>query len=221
MKKTFLLCAIIIALLFVACEKEKEFVTYSFTSDDRLKLLLHYIEGKFFSFGDDERKFKVIGIRQLVRQNVDFAGKSGTDKHYFYYEEKQITLEDYESGRQYTLRIRRYPINVQEAEDNPYKKYPSRLSLNIDGHRYPYNVYDVSKNRYSESFSYGDATTTLSANGLTFTKVHILDRSRYRDDWQGYFGSMFNEAYYTYFDEDYGIVGFDSFAGTQLRLENK
>lgn len=34
-------------------------------------------------------------------------------------------------------------------------------------------------------------------------------------------GGTFNEAKYTYYDENYGIVGFDSYDGCQWRLKNQ
>jgi len=229
MKKTILLTLssiTIIVFICMACVIEEEIdkkllVTYSFTTDDQRYLLSHYTEGKVFSFGEDDKKFKVVGVERQIRQYAESGGKSGGAKYYFYYEEKRIILEDYSEGKRYTLMIRKYPIDFAKAINNPDIICPSQLSLLISGDSH-YDAYG----RCRVGFIYGDSTTTLTVNDLVFTKVRILDRICVYDYQNGVLdkgcvGSMFNEARYTYFDEEYGFVGFDNFDGTQLRLENE
>jgi hypothetical protein len=107
-----------------------------------------------------------------------------------------------------------------EAKDNPYKKFPTKLSFRIEGDNHKYDYYGMLPARF---YYYDDPTTTLSVNGFTYTKVHILDRSNILSHHGGIHdgccGSMFNEAKYTYYDEDYGIIGFDDYDGNQWRLE--
>ena len=229
MKKIILiLIPIIIAFVWIACEKEEEcvekkFVTYGFTNDDRTKLLPIYTEGQVFSFGADDRKFEVVEVWHGIRYESTGGGKSGPAKKSFGYEEKQITLKDYESEKLYVIHIKRYPNKekIMSAKFEPCQRFPSQLTLQIRGDNSRYDYYGMIPVRVY----YDSSTTTLTVNGFTYTKVHILDRSRvynFQQSGDRYcVGSMFNEAQYTYFDEDYGIIGFDSFDGQELRLEKK
>jgi len=192
---------IIIAFVCTACEGEKELVIYRFTNDDQQKLLSHYTKGKIFSFGDDERKFEVVEIQQNITRDFK-GGIQATYNYDFYYEQKRIILKEYVDGGRYVFVIHRYPINVEQAKSNPYKIYPSRLIVKFHEGLY---------------INFGDPTTKLSANGLTFEKVHILDRTEFGSSQKG----LFYEAKYIYYDEYYGFVGFNNFDGTQWRLEDK
>ena len=205
------------------CEREKKTVTYCFTSDDQSKLLPHYTNGKIFTFVNsygDERKFEVVEVEQEIIQDYSPGGMGGWERYYYYFEMKKIMLKDYRNEKKYIFKIFRYPIDYLSAQTKSYKKFPSRLILEISSNDSEYAGYGS----LQTSFNYDDPTTTLSSNGLTYKKIHILDRDLKSymglspDHWE-HLGGMFNEAKYTYYDEDYGIAGFDSYDGQQWRLK--
>lgn len=177
----FFLILITIALLLISCKKEKndEIVTYHFTSDDSIKLLPHYVNGKIFTFVNsegDERKFEIINIEQKYSQLSQLGGGIFSPSryyYYFYYEEKIISLKDYKNEKIYCINIWRYPIDVESAKVDIYKKFANRLNMELTSHQdgnYSGSGY------YQMSFYYGTPVITLLSNGLTFNKVHILDR---------------------------------------------
>jgi len=211
-----------ILLVCATCKKEegeKEIVTYRFTNEDQPKLLPHYIIGKFLNFtdGDSVKKIEVIETGQKIIQLLHVGGMYGKDRYLFYYEEKRIILKDYINEKHYTLVIKRYPIDGPGAEANIHKIFSSRLILELTGDSY-YTQYGFRPTW----FNFDDPTTKLSLNGLTFEKIHIMDRSYHaglgirQDDWESRKGIL-NGAKYIYYDENYGIVGFDSFDSQQWR----
>jgi len=209
---------------------EKKMVTYRFTDKDKLKLLPHYTEGKIFTFlnsDKDERKFEVVDIKQEIIQLYLTGGMGGTPHYAFYYEKKRILLKDYRNEKIYFLDIIKYPIDYSSAKTKSHKKFPSRLILESSG--IPYDNEYTGHGFFLLTFNYDEPTTTLSSNGFTYNKVHIIDRNPNKvigagldpDEWANTdFGGTFNMAKYIYFDEDYGIIRFDSYDGQQWRLEN-
>jgi len=213
------LCLVMIGLfLTVSCEKKM--ATYRFTDKDKPKLLPHYIEGKIFTFlnnNGDERKFEVVGIEQKIIQRYSSGGMDGFERYYYYYEKKRILLKDYRNEKKYFLDIFRYPIDDNSARARSHKKFPSHLILEHSS--IPYDSEYVARGLYLFSLNYDDPTSTLSSNGFIYNKVHIIDRDN--GNWVNTdLGGTFNMAKYIYFDEDYGIIGFDSYDGQQWRLEN-
>ena len=218
-------------LAFIGCKekKEKEVVTYRFTNVDQQKLLPHYTNGSIFTFtnsNNEERKFEVVNIEQKVMLYDELGGMGGFYKTFFYYETKRITLKDYRNEKHYVILIYKSPKDFSAAKDNIYKEFPSHLVMEM--YSDPYETEYEAWGRFQHSFYYGTPTISLSSNGRTFKKVHIIERDPKNligmgvnpNEWENTdFGGLFNMAKYTYYDEDYGIVRFETYDGHQWILE--
>ena len=215
--------------LSISCNKV---VTYNFTKDDQSKKLLsHYAKGKVFTLlnnDGDERKFEVVDIEQEIIQLYSSGGMGGIPSSSFYYEKRSIFLKDYRNEKIYYLNIFRYPIDYLSAQAKSYKKFPSHLIL--ENGSIPYDMEYTGHGAFLLSFYYNEPTITLSSNGFTYNKVHIIDRDPKKvvgmgldpDRWTNTdFGGTFNVAKYIYFDEYYGIVGLETYDGSQWRLKNE
>jgi hypothetical protein len=215
MKKGKIIFLIIIALLS-ACKKEddskKTRARYVFTNADQVKLLPHYIKGNILTFvndGGEERQIEVVEIEQLTLMANESGGSVW--RYYFYYEMKRIYIKDLRDGRNYSLIIKRFPKDIEGAKLKMFETFPSHLVLDIadDSHWYPYY--------YPISFFYGNSTTAISINGITYKWVHISDRNYLGETTSG---GTIHDAKYTYFDENYGFIGFDSYDGDKWRIVN-
>jgi len=205
--------------LFLSISCNKEIVTYNFINDDQSKLLHHYTIGKIFTFVNhdgDERQFEVVNVEHKIIQECKSSGISGP-RYYFYYEKKNFELKDFRNENYYNLIIQRYPKDILAAKNNIYKKFPSYLFLKIESYGidgYHDGMYDY-YGMMPVEFSFEEEITTLTINSITYKRVHILFRE---EDCSS--GGTFNEAKYTYYDEDHGFIGFDTYDGHEWRLRN-
>ncbi|MDR1345902.1 MAG: hypothetical protein LBK03_04280 [Bacteroidales bacterium] len=207
--KKLKLALILAAIILLSGGCKKEIVTYRFTEEDKLKLLPHYIEGKIFTFvneNGDTRKFKVVEFKQGIFQEREYRGLGGNDEYYFFYEYKHVDLIDIETQNKFRISIYRKPINIDLAKENLFKELPSQL-LGTIGKSDPFT--------FGIHFIYDGITSTFTFNGITYVNVYELPQKDVKKD-----GGMLIDATITYYDEYQGIIGFDDINNHQWRLKN-
>jgi hypothetical protein len=195
-------------LLLSSCKKET--VTYRFDEEDKIKLLPHYIKGKIFTFANEageERKFKVEEIIQYTKQDFVIGGMMGRDDYYFYYEHKRFNMKDLSTQYTFFISIRRYPINVEQARENIYKKQASHLRVLIGGIELGYY--------FDFDFNLSQTSQPCTFNGITYTDVIVAPNDLIKD-----VGGMLMDAKIVYYDVYQGIVGFDDINNHKWRLVN-
>jgi hypothetical protein len=202
---------LIVALVCLAASCKKEPVTYRFTEEDKLKLLPHYIEGKIFTFANENgetRKFKIEKVYpDQVAQYWLPGGLGGANQEYFFHEYKGFAIIDLTTQNTFGLIIKCFPVNLEEAKLNIYKKFPSLLIGSFDSNL-PYY--------FSIEFEYDMNKTTISINGINYQNIfEILNQNSANKT-----GGMLIDAVKIYFDEYQGLIGFDDYYGKQWRLEN-
>jgi hypothetical protein len=191
-------------LLLNGCKKEP--VTYRFTEEDKLKLLPHYIEGKIFTFvneNEEERKFKVFSIINHVAKLIMPNGMYVADDEYYFYEEKRILLIDLLSQETFRITLRRLPVNGEVARSNIYKIFPSHLCGLICDNFYNYSIDIIYENEQ---------------NSVEINKIYFHNVINLSVNTQVYSGTL-KDASVIYYDEYQGIIGFDDINDHQWRLK--
>jgi hypothetical protein len=204
----------IVALACLAASCKKEPVTYRFTEEDKLKLLPHYIEGKIFTFvneNGEERKFKVEKKYQKIETNHWLGGGCGGNCHdAFYCECIYINFIDLETQHSFYLTMARFPIHVNEAEQDNYQLQPSAL----------FGIFsrDVFQGYYfAIHFNLDETVQTFNFNGIAYNNVIVIHNSKAKNSG----GGMLIDAKTVYYDIYQGLIGFDDINNHQWRLENK
>jgi hypothetical protein len=197
----------IVALVCLAASCKKEPVTYRFAEEDKLKLLPHYIEGKIFTFvneNGDEKGFKVSSIINHMARLIMPNGMYVADDEYYFYEEKRIFLIDLLSQKTFRITLRRLPIDGEKARSDIYKNFPSHLCGLICDNFYNYSV----------DIIYKDEQNSMKINETYFYNVINLNVNT-----QIYSGTL-KDACIIYYDIYQGLIGFDDINNHQWRLKN-
>ncbi|MDR1345903.1 MAG: hypothetical protein LBK03_04285 [Bacteroidales bacterium] len=209
--KKLKLALILAAIILLSGGCKKEIVTYRFTEEDKLKLLPHYIEGKIFTFVNENgetRKFKIGEIKQDFRREFDFGGLGGYNQSYFFHEYKRIKLLDLKTNNTFLIQIWKYPIEINIAKENIYKEYSAHLIGKITSDL-PYY--------FTIEFNYDNSKEIMNINEVIYNNVLSIETNC---DFPNE-GGMLIDAVKIYFDEYQGLIGFDDYYGKQWRLENK
>ena len=105
---------------------------YKFRNSDFDKLLEYNVNDSliFLNQFNEKRKFVVINSNKNKRRySVGMGFFGGGAASYFYYDEKEIELESLDSIHLcFDIRFSRWPINTEEAKEDYYKKFPSKLN---------------------------------------------------------------------------------------------
>jgi hypothetical protein len=213
MMKQIKLITMIVALVCLAASCKKEPVTYRFAEEDKLKLLPHYIEGKIFTFANEngeERKFKVEGIEQDISQYWESGGMMGGDKYYFFCEYKQFELVDLSNQNHFVSGMYSFPVDENKSKENIYKHFPSHL-LGKFGRSSSFLLY-----HFTIDFIFNQPVQTFNFNGIIYNNVIVI----YNEEAENSDGGMLIDAKVVYYDIYQGIIGFDDINNHEWRLKN-
>jgi hypothetical protein len=215
--KQIKLITMIVALVCLAASCKKEPVTYRFAEEDKLKLLPHYIEGKIFTFANEngeERKMKVINVEHGIIQHRTPGGLGGGPDYYYYFEYKYFYMQDPNSNGEFYFLIHRLPINLRLAEENIYKEFPSHSQVT-------FNVTAFLLHYYMQgTFTFNQSITNMTIDNITYEKVHQCEdffkpSNPSNLSLEDYWGIKT-----IYYDEFNGIIGFDDINNHEWRLKN-
>ena len=212
--KILLLLATTIFLLH-SCDKEP--VTYRFSNEDKPKLLSHYFESQILTYVNEvgeERKFKIDKIEQIIEtQCWIMGGCSAGYPDFFYCEPKNIFLTDLTTQNAFYISLARFPIAMNEAEQDNYHLQPSSLFGRIGS--MSWHIYF-----FGFEFSFEEAVQKqrFSDNDFIYNNnmiiIHFKAAGKYDEG-----GGMLTDAKIIYYDIYQGLVGFDDINDQQWRLK--
>jgi hypothetical protein len=208
---------VVFASFFAGCEKYP--VTYSFTDEDKTKLLPHYVEGKILTFVNElgeKRKFKIEKIQVVINTEHWISGGCGGNCHnYFFCVSKNIYLTDIKTQNKFYLSFARYPLEQNEAERDNYRLQPSSLFglfASVSWLTYSF-IFEFSFDEavQKQRFSYNEITYHNNMIIIHFNEAGYWDEG----------GGMLTDAKIIYYDVYQGLIGFDDINNHEWRLENK
>ncbi|MEE9407625.1 MAG: hypothetical protein V3V28_06070 [Polaribacter sp.] len=220
MKKAIYLTAIIIFMS--SCnnfgdlfgDDNNSIAYYNFKDSDLNKLLDYKINDSlvFVNQLNEKRKFLILNSKKAKRRySVGMGFFGGGAASYFYYDEKEIEIESLDSIHLcFDIRFSRWPIDTDQAKDDYYKEFPSKLNGYLK--YFPY---------WNGEDSYIDIIdlrikTNLNIKGKIYNNVIILKS----DNNQIIIGNNYNkDVHIIYYDEKYGIIGFDDLNGNEWRIK--
>jgi hypothetical protein len=205
---------LIVALVCLAASCKKEPVTSRFAEEDKLKLLPHYIEGKIFTFvneNGEERKFQVEKIEQKIAAQHWIYGFCGGNCHdAFYCEPKYIDLIDLGTRNTFYLTFARFPIDFTKAQQDNYHMQPSSLLGQFRRSTTSFSYY------FAIHFNLDETVQTFNFNGIAYNNVIVT----HNNEAENSDGGMLIDAKTVYYDIYQGLIGFDDIHDHEWRLKN-
>jgi hypothetical protein len=198
-------------ILFSGCKKEKEIVYYNFGANDRTQTLPHYTEGMTLSFKNENESTRTFIVKTATETKERFwhnGGMMSESYDTYWHDVKRISLFSPDGGtfnvdHIFTITIERKPI-YDMAEYEFYETYPSKLFVTISDFPFWADKFN------SNELGYITDRAEMTFNGHAYHNV-ITDHAP----------AYLTEGVLTlYYDEIYGIIGFDDGEGHQWRLEN-
>jgi hypothetical protein len=222
MKKTFLFTIVILALLFLSCEKKKEVYYYCFTPLDYQKLL-PYAEGQVLNFSNqnnEKRTFTIHAVNNELKTRLAVGMGFFGDTEYFYYDFKGIGLIDSKSGKSLNINFNRWPLDYELAKGNIYTEYPSKFYGAIQYIGFWNGRDEDGGLESSVLIDYEQNKIEMNVNGTNYKNVFVLTSGSDSiiEDPQPNGTILYRDVNVIYYDEREGIIGFDDLNGNEWRL---
>ena len=221
MKKVIFLTSIII--LMSSCnnfgdifgDDNTSIAYYDFKDSDFDKLLEYKNNDSliFINQLNQKRKFLISNSgKEKRRYSVGMGFFSGGAASYFYYDEKEIELESLDSIHLcFDIRFSRWPIDTDEAKEDYYKEFPSRLNGYLK-----YFPYWNGEDAYIDIVNNNINKTSINIFGKNYTDVLIFESGVDQIIKGDNYDRNINTIYY---DQFYGIIGFDDLNGNEWRIK--
>ena len=188
---------------------------YNFKDSDFDRLLDYNINDSliFVNQFNEKRKFVVINSNKNKRRySVGMGFFGGGAANYFYYDEKEIEIESLDSIHLcFDIRFSRWPINTEVAKDDYYKEFPSKLNGYLK-----YFPYWNGEDSYLDIVNNKIGKTSINIFGKNYTNVLIFESGIDQIIKGNNYDRNVNVIYY---DEQYGIIGFDDLNDKKWRLK--
>ena len=161
---------------------------------------------------------------EVINNTLDFkttnyaynAGLWSSDpKKTFDFDKKIIELvpsENPYSNDNLRIAFKRFPIDWSTAEENEFKKYPSRFIAFLDD--FPFWNKNNGSNAVGGTaiINYSNATTQMEINNFIYENVYTLSSNNPTIENGG------QDVNIIYYDKYYGIIGFDDLNDLHWRL---
>ncbi len=224
--KPAILSLLVLTLLMSSCKKENNnsvLPYYQFTEEDRSKLLVSSDAGKQLVYKNEdgeERRFKIIASSTEKLSYVTGTFWSNYVTTYFYYDQQHILLQyaDVTTAYDFEITLQRYPLGSDYNLQTPVKGSPAFIAYI----RFPL------WNKYSDTLTFDNKffidftlpVTSLTLNGKVYPNVRTIESGETQSlgltSSQPAFQMNVNKLYY---DQNYGIIGFDDTDGKRWRLQ--
>jgi len=201
---------------------------YEFRDDDFPKILEVEL-GQEISYQNEAGDILTYQIESVMddykKQHVSgggsYLGLPVPVSYYFYYDLKQIKFNVNQSMYDIEYDFIRYPIDIEQAQNDSYTEFPSELIgqiffVNWNGTE----VWNGSNAIYSFGgirINYNAETITMSINDTVYHNVYVIASGNPNPLVNGVITRTVNVIYY---DKQHGIIGFDETDGKEWRLIN-
>ncbi len=207
---------LLLTSLLIGCSHLAPKETYYHFRDNDFDKLLSFEMSQIIKYkneieNENEIIFEVTKVSDDYKKQYTVTSMTAGVLHYFYYDVQEIELKAY-PNIPIRYKLRRFPIDVEQAKDDDFTEYPSDFKGNL------YFPYWNEIEAINLDINFDDERTSMLVNGINYENVYVFESGN--PDPIVISTTFVKNVNTIYYDLHYGIIGFDDIDGREWRISD-